>query len=198
MIETQQYERNPFPVEAVQVTKENLSEVSDWCAGSIVGPKGSQYIKVDVSRAMSERQTRAFPGDWVLYAESGFKVYPDRAFKKNFTLHSEEVTIHEASDRREIVGMDEDDNDVYAEDPSNYVLTSDADKFVPEDKVNPTFTHGDKRVEAAKNINRVTEAHDEQDSRDATTGRFVTEDYAKAHPDTTVTEHVHRSDAHLG
>ena len=184
MIETQQYERNPFPVEAVQVTKENLSEVSDWCAGSIVGPKGSQYIKVDVSRAMSERQTRAFPGDWVLYAESGFKVYPDRAFKKNFTLHSEAVTIHETSPKP----AEQDD----------YVLTSDADKFVPEDKVNPTFTHGDKRVEAAKNINRVTEAHDEQDSRDATTGRFVTEDYAKAHPDTTVTEHVHRSDAHLG
>jgi len=191
MIETQQYERNPFPVEAVQVTKENLSEVSDWCAGSIVGPKGSQYIKVDVSRAMSERQTRAFPGDWVLYAESGFKVYPDRAFKKNFTLHSEEVTIHETSSKPAEVGQEEG-----TDDEDDYVY--DAAKFVPEDKVNPTFTHGDKRVEAAKNINRVTEAHDEQDSRDATTGRFVTEDYAKSHPDTTVTEHVHRSDAHLG
>jgi hypothetical protein len=170
MIETQKYERNPFPVQAVQVDEHNVQDVADWCAGSVNGPKGAQYVKVNVFKPMNDRQTQAFVGDWVLYAESGgFKVYPDKAFKKNFTLSDETVHIQETPE-----------------------------KFEPEDAVNPTFTHGDKRVEAEKNINRVTEAHDEKVARDARTGEFVTEDYARAHPTTTVTETTHRHDAHLG
>lgn len=163
MIETQKYERNPFPVQAVQVDEQNVQDVADWCAGSVNGPKGAQYVKVNVFKPMNDRQTQAFVGDWVLYAESGgFKVYPDKAFKKNFTLSDETVHIQET----------------------------------PEPVANPTFTHGDKRVEAEKNISRVTEAHEEKSYRDASSGEYVTEEYAKKHPSTTVGEH--RADAHLG
>lgn len=68
MIETQQYERNPFHVDAVQVSGENMEEAADWCEGDIhdvesAGEKtGQQFIKVLVHRPLTERQTKAFVG----------------------------------------------------------------------------------------------------------------------------------------
>lgn len=92
---TEFYSRKSFIVEAIQVTEENLQEVATWCGGEVQTTsrpqKGSDekesadFIKVKVAnRARNDRQTRAYPGDWLLLSEVGFKVYTDRAFKNTF------------------------------------------------------------------------------------------------------------------
>lgn len=82
--------RKPFYVDAVQVTQENMEQVAEWCNGDIRQQKNKKsnfapkYIKVRVARPMTERQTKAYVGDWVLYAGTGYKVYTDKAFKQCF------------------------------------------------------------------------------------------------------------------
>lgn len=94
MIATAKYTRKPFDVDAVQVTEDNIDEVAKWCMGEVrtfqTEPndegvtREQKYIKVRVHRAMNERQTKAFVGDWILYAGTGYKVYTPAAFAKCF------------------------------------------------------------------------------------------------------------------
>lgn len=91
-MQTQRFSRRPFDVEAVQVKKGNMEEVAEWCNGAVVAPDTEaatqSYIQVDVLSPANERQSRAFPGDWVLLLEGGksFKVYTPKAFNKNFVV----------------------------------------------------------------------------------------------------------------
>lgn len=89
-METIKFTRKPFDVDAVQVTTDNIAEVAAWCQGSVEAENDAQYIKVRVIRVLNERQTKAFIGDWVLYAGTGYKVYTDRAFKKSFVPAGDE------------------------------------------------------------------------------------------------------------
>lgn len=87
------YIRKPFGVEAVQVTKENMSEVATWCHGEIHSEEGDtrgSFVHVRVHNPMNDRQTRAYVGDWVLYAGKGFKVYTNKAFNNSFDLNEEQ------------------------------------------------------------------------------------------------------------
>lgn len=85
MFETTQYVRKPFNIDAVQITSTNMEDVALWVDGSVLeDDAGKPYIKVDVKRPFNERQTRAYVGDWVLAAGTGYKVYNDKAFKKSF------------------------------------------------------------------------------------------------------------------
>jgi hypothetical protein len=85
---TETYTRKPFVVEAVRVTEENREALAAWCDGTIEQvPNGSTYIQVKVARALSERQTRAFVGDWILKTTGdtpSFKVYTAYAFSNTF------------------------------------------------------------------------------------------------------------------
>lgn len=84
-VQTNTYVRKPFEVEAVEVTETNMEAITEWCNGQLVSPpNGKAFIKVHVARALNERQTKAYPGDWVLYAGTGFKVYTEKAFRKTF------------------------------------------------------------------------------------------------------------------
>lgn len=86
-LKLEKYERLPFTIEAVEVTAENMRAVAKWCGGQIrtSGKRGIQkYIKVDVKRALNDRQTQAYIGDFVLKAGSGFKIYTPRAFSESF------------------------------------------------------------------------------------------------------------------
>lgn len=96
MLSVSKFIRKPFYVEAVQVTAENIEDIAKWCMGevrvssSVSGSSPSteeKYIKVRVYRPLNERQTKAFIGDWILYAGTGFKVYTDKAFDKSFELY---------------------------------------------------------------------------------------------------------------
>lgn len=94
MLELYKYGRKPFSVAAIQVTEANMGEVAKWCGGRVhtvtdegaSNAGGTHYIKVKVKRPLSARQTKAFVGDWVLEAGTGYKVYTDPAFQKSFDL----------------------------------------------------------------------------------------------------------------
>lgn len=88
MLETTKYARKPFVVEGVRVTDENMEDVAAWCNGDIrtntEDGSNKRYIKVRVHRPLTDRQSMAFAGDWVLYAGTGYKVYTNKAFHKSF------------------------------------------------------------------------------------------------------------------
>lgn len=111
MVEAVKYVRRPFEVEAVLVTEDNLPEVAVWCQGDVQtetyrNGDEREFIKVRVARALNERQTKAYPGDWVLYAGTGFKVYTEKAFKKTF----EPVNLEE--ERIEYFSMTDENGEV--------------------------------------------------------------------------------------
>jgi hypothetical protein len=96
-VESITYVRKPFEVEAVEVTEENIEDVAKWCDGKVLAEGDDEtpklFIKVRVARALNERQTKAFPGDWVLYAGTGYKVYTPKAFHKTFVAKDEERPV---------------------------------------------------------------------------------------------------------
>lgn len=90
-METKKFTRKPFHVEAVRVTAEDMKEIADWCGGKVVdrpNPRDKSqdqyYIKVDVERPQTEKQTMAFVGNWILKMGRGFKVYTDAGLRKTF------------------------------------------------------------------------------------------------------------------
>ena len=112
-LKIERYVRDPFYVDAIQVTSENLEEVAKWCNGDIrtsgkpdrdlqnleeggAGWTPEKYIKVRVQRPANDRQSMAFVGDWILYAGTGYKVYTDRAFQKSFSAVTDETPLHTA------------------------------------------------------------------------------------------------------
>jgi len=113
-IQPQKYVRKPFEVQAVEVTAENIQEVADWCGGVIEtdteGPRSGEqeYIKVNVKKPLSTRQTHAYYGDWVLLATrgdvntpAGFKVYTPKAFVASFQLQVDNMLdVVERMDKR--------------------------------------------------------------------------------------------------
>lgn len=97
-LEIQKYQKKPFVVDAIQVTDDNMAEVAQWCQGEICSNESDgSYIFVRVHNPMNERQTKAFAGDWVLYAGRGYKVYRDRAMKSTFELVPELEEEEEAA-----------------------------------------------------------------------------------------------------
>lgn len=88
MIETTKYARKPFYVDAVRVTSANIEDVAAWAQGEVRKDTESgreiPYIHVRVFRPLDDRQTKAFIGDWVLYAGTGYKVYTNKAFLNSF------------------------------------------------------------------------------------------------------------------
>jgi len=84
-MKTVKYARKPIYVDVVQVTAESMEEVAEWCKGLIqTNADGEYFVKVKVHRPRSNRQTEAFVGDYILYSNTGFKVYTPKAFKKSF------------------------------------------------------------------------------------------------------------------
>lgn len=102
-VETSKYVRKPLYVEAVQVTSDNFLDVASWCQALVGLEDGSStpgnevrpadgfvldteknYIRIRVHSPKSQRQTKAFVGDWILYTDRGYKVYTDKAFQANF------------------------------------------------------------------------------------------------------------------
>lgn len=94
MLDTAKYARKAFYIDAVQVTPENMDAVAKWASGEVrtdSDAAGKKHVKVRVHRPLNERQTKAYVGDWVLYAGTGFKVYTTKAFTANFEPVSDEA-----------------------------------------------------------------------------------------------------------
>ncbi len=101
-ITIEKYVRKPFFIDAVQVSVDNIVDVAAWCSGELLNEKrGNQdvlYIKVRVNRPLNERQTKAFAGDWVLFAGTGYKVYTNKAFDACFEKAELEVPLFALAD----------------------------------------------------------------------------------------------------
>lgn len=106
--------RKSFEVTYVRVTAENIAAVAKWCNGEVLGDRATgntparPYIKVRVAMAKNERQTKAYVGDYVLYAGTGYKVYPSRAFALGFDIVPEDESpeveeVQEAEEVEEVV-----------------------------------------------------------------------------------------------
>jgi hypothetical protein len=83
-LKTHKFARKPFYVDAVRVSEENIERVAEWCSGEIQTDDEGKHVKVKVHRPLTDRQTKAYIGDWVLFAGTGFKVYTPKAFDKSF------------------------------------------------------------------------------------------------------------------
>lgn len=83
-METNTYERIPFQVEGVQVTKDNLAEIALWTGGTIKQGKTQRYVEITVERPVNVRQTQAYVGDWVTISRGRFKIYTDKTFNETF------------------------------------------------------------------------------------------------------------------
>lgn len=105
MIKISKFDRKPLRVEGVQVTAENMAEVAEWCGGEVLEHTymGNQesYIKVPVVHPVSERQTRATIGTWVLLSEKGFKVYTKRSFNTSFEEVDSVQNIFDSEEKSE-------------------------------------------------------------------------------------------------
>lgn len=92
-IKIEQFRRKTFNVDAVQVTPDNLEDVASWCGGDVRTEKQKgkdvRFIKVRVYKALDEEQTKAFPGNYVVYMGSGYKVYKYNAFMRTFEKTSD-------------------------------------------------------------------------------------------------------------
>lgn len=98
IMQTKKYARKAFFVQAVQVTAENMEEVAKWAEGEIQTEehnKGLKFIFINVQRPMNDRQTKAYVGDWVLSAGTGFKVYTNKAFLSSFEVVEETQNVFE-------------------------------------------------------------------------------------------------------
>lgn len=85
--EVTDYTRNPFVVQAVKVTEDNMDRVATWCGGTVETPEiGPRFVKVGVNKPLNAKQTQAFVGTWVLKQAASFKVYTEKAFTSNFSL----------------------------------------------------------------------------------------------------------------
>jgi hypothetical protein len=93
-MDTKKFVRKPLYIDAVQVTQDNIQAVAAWADGELHDePKGT-YIKVKVQNPLTQRQTKAFVGDWVLASPRGFKVYTDSGFKSSFN----EISLNQTDD----------------------------------------------------------------------------------------------------
>lgn len=98
IMEILKFTRKPFFVDVVLVTAENMREVADWCGGKVLdkpNPRNKsqmiEYIKVDVERPLTEKQTMAYVGNYVLRAGRGFKVYTKSGLDKTFDAVDQSV-----------------------------------------------------------------------------------------------------------
>lgn len=93
-MKTEKFLRKSFPVEGIQVTEENFLKVAEWTKGKVCETDATiaekfnkpvlKWIEIEVKDPKNERQTKAFVGDYVLYANRGFKIYTAGAFERNF------------------------------------------------------------------------------------------------------------------
>jgi hypothetical protein len=83
-LKTHKFARKPFYVDAVRVSEDNITEVAKWCQGKVSEDEEGKHIEVKVHRPLTPRQTKAYIGDWVLFAGTGYKVYTPKAFDKSF------------------------------------------------------------------------------------------------------------------
>lgn len=196
-MQTQKFIRKPFEIEAVQVTEDNMGDVAVWCQGEIETEEGgAEFIKVRVHHPLNDRQTKAFVGDWVLYANKGFKVYTGKAFKNNFDeLSDGPPQLQQGTDGpvEELLTTTEPADSglkvIHDVEVAPGVTATTVDDI---DNPDAAADAEDERIESQETTEDEEEEYDPSDDdvkyRDAITGKYVAPEYAEQNPDTTVAE----------
>lgn len=127
-LDIKKYDRKPFSVDAVQVTEENFEEVAKWAHGRVIvedvkAGETKKYIKVNVKHPLSQRQTKAYVGDWVLSSKRGYKVYTDAAINHAFVQRDEDApqelfTTNEPAEEK----SDAEGHNIFESKQSDYAL----------------------------------------------------------------------------
>ena len=86
------FQRKTFRVRSMQITAENLHDISKWCNGTVVQERNIDneivvYLIVTTSRVNGRvEKVKAFVGDWVscLTTANHFKVYRNQAYVEAF------------------------------------------------------------------------------------------------------------------
>lgn len=94
MLKIEEHFRRPFSVEAVQVTRENMAEVAEWCGGEVTDTVSGSgkvravvpYVKVPVQDAKRAIATMALTGNWVVKMGTSFRVYNPKVFGDTFEV----------------------------------------------------------------------------------------------------------------
>lgn len=175
------------PVEVVKVTSQNLEEVAEWCGGSVqetesrrVPGRMDKYVLVPTPK--DTNISWAFPGMFITKRlvvtvkdelRATYAVFRRDYFEKNYFDTPKDAT--DKTWERELV-----------------------EKSKPAKKdVKVSSNVGDALVEAQQKVKELEKAAEEAPAeetkelfRSAVDGTYVTEEFAEAHPDTTVKETV--------
>lgn len=81
-MEFAEFIRQPFKVEAVQITEENMEAICSLIGTDIVERGGKRHIRID--RKIVPLGTKAEVGSWVTRMGNKLRHYPDRIFKQQF------------------------------------------------------------------------------------------------------------------
>jgi hypothetical protein len=76
------YNRNPFTVEALQITEENMEHIAPMI-GDIRKKGNDRYIAIN--RRLVPHVTRAYVGWWVTKVDNNLRCYSPKAFSEQFT-----------------------------------------------------------------------------------------------------------------
>lgn len=85
----QTFVRKPFLVEAVEITEENIEELSKFIGALKKKADGSSYIEVDPNKIPNI--PKVFPGYWMTRMGKKTRCYSERVFKKEFTETSNDL-----------------------------------------------------------------------------------------------------------
>lgn len=79
--------RKTFTAEAVQITDDNIIDVSNWSGARIKETDGGILLRLDTGVPKASRQaTTAGVGDWIVCTGEGFKIYRGRSFDHTFEV----------------------------------------------------------------------------------------------------------------
>lgn len=96
-MQTQQFFRRPFDVNAVQVTPENAVEIAQWCKGKVTTAEYKlmgQVVKLPAvlvpgNGPKKGKMVEALIGSWVTEQNMNFRVYRDQQFHEQFNAFVE-------------------------------------------------------------------------------------------------------------
>lgn len=83
--------RKPFIVEAVEVTEDNIAEISKFVGDLREKEDGSPYIAVD--RRLFPNIYRVYPGFWMTKMGDNVRCYSKQVFTKQFIHNSPDIDV---------------------------------------------------------------------------------------------------------
>lgn len=174
-VQTEKFIRKVRPVEAVKVTEDNLSEVAGWCGGLVVpagtiGNSKETYIHVPVRNPRRDSDSQAFIGMWIVKEDfRNCRVVTNKQFRNSYDPLEK------------------------AKSPAPKPTVMAKKKVVEVNPDSPTQVGAVEVVPgtpADEGSSLTTGTKEHHVNRDASTGEFVSDKFAEANPDTTVTETV--------